>query len=97
MERWLEANNWDGRLLRSISFFLFKKEEITARLYANGSDPVERKTIKMQKRIAETTLPSRWEGMESRTVEEWPEMGMTTVNPSETREGRRQGEMLAGG
>lgn len=34
--------------------------------------------------------------MESRTVEEWPEMGMTTVNPSENREGRRQGEMLAG-
>lgn len=36
--------------------------------------------------------------MESRTVEKWPEMGTRmTVNSPENREGRRQGEMLAGG
>lgn len=51
MEWWLEVNNWDGRLLRSMSFFLFKKEEITARLYANGSDPVERKTIRCRREL----------------------------------------------
>lgn len=41
----------------SVILFFTKKREITASLNANGHDPVERKTLKMQERMAEILLP----------------------------------------